>query len=119
MTNRKTPGDDLFEEYLRQQGGYEFEHEPDLAAEFEIPARTKPDYLVRWSGHVAVCEVKHFTGFAITERLMRQRTITVGPRQEFGPVRNAIRKGAKRLGPYREPGVPWSSSSPTPTQIAW
>jgi hypothetical protein len=106
MANTKTEGDLLFESFLRSQGGYDFTFEPDLASELGVKIATSPDYLVRWDSGLAVCEVKQFETTALEDRLWRQGTITASDNETYGPVRGALRAGARQLKPLSGRDVP-------------
>jgi hypothetical protein len=107
VANGKTAGHELFEDFLHKQGGYDFAFQPDLAAELgaEID-HTRPDYLVRWVGGLAVCEVKHFTRTALDDRFKLGGYVAASDAEVYGPIRNKLRQGARSLWALRGLGVP-------------
>ena len=86
--------------------GKKFTFEPDLQAELGVTITTRPDYLVRRGSTRAVCEVKYFEETALDRRMRRQRTIAASDKETHGPIRNALREGAKNLRQLEGAGVP-------------
>jgi hypothetical protein len=103
----RTAGHELFEDFLHKQGGYDFAFQPDLAAELgaEID-HACPDYLVRWPGGVALCEVKHFPRTALDGRPKLGGYVAASDAEVYGPIRNKLRQGARSLWGLRGLGVP-------------
>jgi hypothetical protein len=103
----KTAGHKLFEDFLHKQGGYDFVFQPDLAAELgaEID-HACPDYLVRWPGGLALCEVKDFPRSALNDRPKLGGYVAASDAEVYGPIRNKLRQGARSLWGLRGLGVP-------------
>jgi hypothetical protein len=100
----KTEADEQFEAYLVEHGYDPGEHEPDLT---EIGVDSTPDYLpTNATGERVVCEVKGFGVNELTRRLGRQRMVTAGPREQYGPIRNQVRAAARILRPLAASGLP-------------
>jgi hypothetical protein len=100
----KTEEDHHFEAYLVEHGYDPGEHEPDLSP---LGVGPRPDYLpTNAVGERIVCEVKGFGVNNLTRRLRQLRMVTVGDREQYGPIRSQVKKAARKLKPLAPQGLP-------------
>lgn len=96
--------EEWFDVYVRANGHDPGEPEPDLG----VPKR--PDRLISWAGHQAVCEIKEFDTSALDRRLSaageRLGPVMVSSSEDLGPVRRAVKSAAAQLRPLQESGYP-------------
>lgn len=100
MTNCRTPGDLLFEEYLEFHGYDDWEYEPLLQG------ATSPDYRVTRGGVSCICEVTAFARDAGGDLQFGAGARTRTAKAVFAAQRNKLRDKARQLKPYANLGCP-------------
>ncbi len=100
MSNPKTDGDLLFEDYLRHLGYEDWEYEPDFGVQ------TLPDYRVTHDGISCACEVTAFARDAGGDLVFAPSARTRSAKEVFSPHRNKFRDCARQLKPLADLRIP-------------